>query len=85
MAILNTQYTFPIIPQVHGSVFYDIGAVEARPSDMANTKYRNVTGIGLTFIIPQFQVPLTLDFGWVLSKRSHDEKQFIVFDIARIF
>lgn len=85
LAVMNLEYSFPLISQIYGGVFYDIGTLVEKPADITEAKFRNVTGLSLTFIIPQFQVPITASFGWIISREKFDERQFLIIDLARIF
>jgi len=54
--------------------------------DLGDDKFRNVFGFGFKFVIPQIgNIPVSLDFGFPLTKEDEDERQTVTFDIGKLF
>jgi len=81
----GTEYRFPIIGQegqgeLQGVVFLDSGTVE---EDIAFTTYRISTGVGIRWFIPMFgPVPISIDFGFPISKDKQDDTELISFSFG---
>ena len=56
----SIEYTFPIVSNVRGAVFYDVGTVSEDAWDIGSTVYSNV-GVGLRLYMPIG--PIRLDYG----------------------
>lgn len=82
---LGTEYRFPIFGQpgkgeVQGVVFLDTGTVE---SDFNIVTYRASVGVGVRWFIPMFgPIPISLDFGFPLSKDDQDDTQILTFSFG---
>lgn len=78
---LGGEYTFPLITdQIRGVVFLDTGTVER---DFEVTTYRASAGFGIRWTIPFFgPVPLSMDFGFPLSKDEEDDTQIFNFSVG---
>ena len=84
MAFLGAEYGFPLVAdQLRGVVFVDSGTVE--PSFEVNT-WRASMGVGLRWVIPMMgPVPLSLDFGFPVSKNAEDDQQLVSFSLGWTF
>ena len=84
MFFAGAEYTFPIIGrQLKGVVFMDSGTVE---ESFTISTYRVSVGFGLRWIIPMLgPVPLSLDFGFPISKHGDDDTQVLSFTIGWTF
>jgi outer membrane protein insertion porin family len=86
--VLGTaEYSWPLFVEfLRGAFFYDIGNLTPKIDDLAHQKWRNTIGFGIRFIIPQLgNIPVKLDFGFPVTKRSEDERQTVTFDIGALF
>lgn len=83
----TVEYTMPVVPRVLWlAAWYDIGTLVPEMDDLGNALFRQAYGFGFRISVPQLgQIPVALDFGYVLSDAKEDEKQFILFDIGRFF
>jgi len=85
MVFIGTEYRFPIFGQpgqgeVQGVVFLDTGTVE---SDSGFETYRASFGVGVRWFIPMFgPIPISLDFGFPLSKDDQDDTQVLTFSLG---
>jgi outer membrane protein insertion porin family len=84
MLFAGAEYTFPLIAEVvRGVVFLDSGTVE---TDFGVNSYRVAAGFGLRWVIPFFgPIPMSLDFGFPLSKESEDDRQIVSFSLGWVF
>ncbi len=84
MFFAGAEYTFPIIGrQLKGVVFVDSGTVE---DSFTVSTYRVSAGFGLRWIIPMLgPVPLSLDFGFPISKHGDDDTQVLSFSLGWTF
>jgi outer membrane protein assembly factor BamA len=80
----GTEYSFPIVgEQLRGVVFLDTGTVE---NSCEMTDYRVSAGVGLRWYIPLFgPIPMSLDFGFPISRDGDDEEQLINFAFGWTF
>ncbi len=81
---LGSEYSFPIIGRnLRGVVFLDSGTVER---NIEIIDYRASAGVGLRLHLPFFgPVPMSLDFGFPLSKTDEDDTQLVSFSIGWVF
>ena len=84
MCFAGTEYTFPIFgEQLRGVLFLDSGTVE---EEFQITTYRVSAGFGIRWVIPLFgPVPMSLDFGFPISKAEEDDTQLISFTFGATF
>ena len=84
MFFAGAEYTFPIIGrQLKGVVFVDSGTVE---ESFTISTYRVSAGFGLRWVIPMLgPVPLSLDFGFPISKHGDDDTQVLSFSVGWTF
>ncbi len=71
--IANAEYTFPLFEQVKGAVFYDVGNVWSKVSDIGSGGYKSGAGIGARIKTPLG--PIKLDYGVPLEKLAGEEKR----------
>ncbi len=83
----SLEYSFPFFVEVlRGAAFWDIANLSSTFDGLFHDKWRNVVGFGIRFMIPQLgNIPITLDFGFPLTKDDDDERQTVTFDIGRLF
>ncbi len=81
------EYSFPLFVEVlRGAFFWDIANLTHHFDFLFHEKWRNVIGFGIRFMIPQLgNIPVSLDFGFPLTKDDDDERQTVTFDIGRLF
>ncbi|MCM8782532.1 MAG: outer membrane protein assembly factor, partial [Candidatus Omnitrophica bacterium] len=73
MVIGNAEYTFPLYEKVlKGAVFYDIGNVWAKWDDIGTGGFKSGVGAGVRIKTPIG--PVSLDFGYPLSKVAGEKK-----------
>lgn len=72
LAFLATEYTVPIIENVRGAVFYDMGFVNAGSWDISPNDVYSDFGVGVRLKLPISPLPLALDYALPVS--SPDEK-----------
>jgi len=83
MAYLGSEYVFPMVGEtLLGAVFVDSGTVEASTTV---TTWRVSAGVGLRVVIPQMGVPMSLNFGFPLSKSDEDDREVFSFTVGMIF
>lgn len=85
---VNTmEYTIPVYEQsIFFATWYDIGTIALEPNELTHEKFRSAAGFGFRFVIPALgNIPVALDFGFVLNRADSDEKQFVLFDLGRFF
>jgi len=88
MFFAGAEYTFPIIGtpregQIRGVLFLDTGTVE---EDFSLTTYRASIGAGIRWTVPFFgPIPISLDFGFPLSKGDEDDEQVFSFSLGWTF
>ncbi len=71
MAVANVEYTFPVIENLKGALFYDVGNVWAGTSDFASGTWRSGAGAGVRVKTPIG--PVRLDFGYPINPDDHQE------------
>lgn len=80
------EFSVPLVgTAIRGAVFYDIGNLAPTIEHLWHEKWRNSVGFGIRFMIPQLGLPVSLDFGFPLTKKDEDERETITFDIGRLF
>lgn len=72
LAFLATEYTVPIIENVRGAVFYDMGFVNSGSWDISPNDVYSDFGVGVRLKLPISPLPLALDYALPVS--SPDEK-----------
>jgi len=84
MTFAGCEYEFPIFgKELRGAVFLDSGTVE---DTFTITTYRVSAGAGLRWVIPLFgPVPMSLDFGFPISKDRQDDTQLVSFSLGWTF
>lgn len=80
----GSEYTYPIYAEnLRGVFFLDSGTVE---DDYTITTYRVSVGMGIRLLIPYFgPVPMSLDFGFPISKSDEDDTQLLSFSFGWVF
>jgi outer membrane protein assembly factor BamA len=80
----GTEYTFPIYGEMlRGVLFVDSGTVE---DELRLSTYRVSTGFGIRLHIPFLgPVPMSLDFGFPISKDEQDDTQLLSFSFGWVF
>ncbi|MFH0838912.1 MAG: outer membrane protein assembly factor BamA [Candidatus Omnitrophota bacterium] len=73
LLIGNAEYTFPLFEYLKGAVFYDVGNVWSKISDIGSGGYKAGAGLGVRVKTPLG--PIKVDFGYPLSKTSGEKKQ----------
>ena len=86
LVLATTEYSYPVFVEfLRGAFFYDLGNLTPDFEGLRHEKWRNVVGFGLRFFIPQLgNIPVKLDFGFPLTKRSEDHRQTVTFDIGTL-
>jgi len=69
-AYATAEYTIPIMPQLRGALFYDVGMVSASEASLSGDVNSNV-GIGLRVFLPVG--PLRLDYGIPISSDEFND------------
>ena len=84
MAFLGSEYSFPLVGKnLRGVVFLDTGTVE---DGFGVSDYRASAGFGVRFHVPMLKrIPMSLDFGFPLSKNSDDDTELVSFSIGVTF
>ena len=84
MTFVGGEYSFPLVARnLRGVVFLDTGTVE---SDFQVTTYRAAAGVGIRLHVPFFgPVPMSLDFGFPISKDADDDTQLVSFSFGWVF
>ena len=84
MVFAGGEYTFPIVGEtIRGVVFLDTGTVESK---YGIQDYRASFGFGVRIHVPFFgDVPMSLDFGFPLSKTGDDDTQLLSFSFGWVF
>lgn len=64
------ELRFPIVRglDLHGALFYDLGALAENPSDLNAKSVRQSVGVGLRYLLGGV-VPIRLDYGIILDRR----------------
>jgi outer membrane protein assembly factor BamA len=86
-AYFSTEYAYPLVGNILWiSAFYDVCNLTLEWDDLYHEKWRNTVGFGIKFVIPQLgNIPVSIDFGFPLAKRSEDDRETVTFDIGRLF
>ncbi len=82
MAIANLEYTFPIIKQVKGALFYDVGNVWSKIGDFGED-FKSSVGLGLRVKTPLG--PVKIDYGYGLDYEPGEKKGRFHFSMSRGF
>jgi len=83
MLMANADWVFPIVQQLKGAVFVDVGNVWRRVSDYAE-EFEAGTGVGVRLKTPLG--PVRLDLGYPLTQVKDEEKKLrFHFNISRGF
>jgi len=72
----TVEVNFPIYEEfIRGVVFVDVGTVD---SDISVSSIRSDAGVGVRVKVPFLSnIPVSIDFGYPITKKSYDETQFI--------
>ncbi|MGB1874656.1 MAG: outer membrane protein assembly factor BamA [Akkermansiaceae bacterium] len=70
-AFLTAEYTFPVVENIRGAVFYDIGTVNTDSWEFGNGFYHDA-GFGLRLNLPFG--PIALDYAFPLGTPDDDEE-----------
>ncbi|MCK5547636.1 MAG: outer membrane protein assembly factor, partial [Thermoplasmata archaeon] len=66
--LASIEYTVPIAGSLRGAVFYDTGNIWEKEYKIDLSDLRSGAGIGLRIIVPQFPIPINLDYTWPIDK-----------------
>ncbi len=79
-AAASAEYSVPLFgPAMRALAFFDAGDLEANLKDMDPDRVRMTYGLGLRIMVPLFQAPIAMDFGWPIQKQPEDEAQVFQF------
>lgn len=83
----SLEYTFPLYTDLlRGAFFYDWANLSDRPSNLELNEFRMSYGVGVRFVIRELgNIPLSLDFGFPVSKEDGDDRQTVLFDIGYFY
>lgn len=73
MLIFNAEYTVPIVKNLKGAMFYDVGNVWSKVSDFASGGFKSGVGLGIRINTPIG--PIKLDYGFPLDSYAEEEKE----------
>jgi outer membrane protein insertion porin family len=82
MAVANFEYTFPIVKQLRGAVFYDVGNVWEDVSDFGD-EFKSGVGVGVRVKTPLG--PVKVDWGYGLDHEPGESKSKFHFSMSRGF
>ena len=83
MLVGNAEYTFPVLKNIKGAVFYDVGNVWPEISDFGND-FRSAVGVGVRVKTPLG--PVKLDYGYGLDyEPGEDDNGRFHFSMSRGF
>jgi outer membrane protein insertion porin family len=82
MLIGNLEYTFPVIKNVKGAVFYDVGNVWSDIDDIGSD-FKSAVGLGVRVKTPIG--PVKVDYGYGLDYDPGDKKGRFHFSMSREF
>ena len=82
MAVANFEYTFPIIKQIKGAVFYDVGNVWSKIDDFGSS-FKSAVGVGVRVNTPLG--PVKVDYGYGLDYEPGEKKGRFHFSMSRGF
>ncbi len=71
LSVYNVEYTFPIIGELQGAVFFDAGNLLPNASDAGFTDMRYAIGVGLRYKLPIG--PIRLDYGFNPDPREDED------------
>lgn len=84
LAIFNAEATYPIIQYLKGAVFYDMGNIWAKSSDILSGDFKSGAGLGVRVKTPIG--PVKLDFGVPVNPDSGEKsKGRFHFNVSRGF
>jgi outer membrane protein insertion porin family len=86
-AFFSFEYAYPLVGNILWlSTFYDLCNLTLDWNDLYSEKWRNTVGFGIKFVIPQLgNIPVSIDFGFPLTKHPEDDRETVTFDIGRLF
>jgi len=70
--LINAEFRFPIWRQFQGVLFYDVGNVYTKVSDMSLTDLRHVLGAGVRLVTPIG--PFRLEYGRKLDREEGESE-----------
>ena len=81
LAVMNLEYTIPIVKMFRLALFSDLGSVgeDEFDFDLADN-FAWTAGVGLRLDIPMF--PIRLDFGFPIEKPDHADKEAFSFTVG---
>lgn len=82
MALASAEYTFPLISNLRGAVFYDIGNVWREMDDFGNA-FKSSLGLGVRLKTPLG--PVKVDYGYGLNYDEGEKKGNFHFNMSREF
>lgn len=82
----NAELRYPLIPSasIYGAVFFDVGQLAADVGDLDISETVLTGGLGIRWLIADI-VPLVLDYGVILNRRTGDEFGRLHFNIGYTF
>jgi len=67
-------------------VFYDVGALSSTLDDYSTRIFRSGLGFGFRLMVPALGgVPISLDFGWPVSRQPGDDTERVSFSLGWFF
>jgi len=89
----SAEYGFPLFRDeetqtdvLRGVLFFDAGTLEEDIGSDAFGQLRTAAGFGFRFVIPALgRVPVSIDFGFPISKEEQDDTQLITFSMGTSF
>ena len=86
LLLANAEYSFPVYENfLRGVTFVDVGSVYGEPGDVSRAELRSAAGVGARIYPPGWPIPITLDWGFVLSSEPGDREQVFSFSVGTIF
>jgi outer membrane protein insertion porin family len=70
MARLTVEWTFPIVPQARGALFYDSGFVNSAPWAFGISALASDVGAGIRINLPIG--PMRLDYGFPVKRDGYN-------------
>ena len=83
MLIANLELTRPLVEQVKGAIFYDVGSVWAKPGDINLGDLRSSVGAGVRVTTPLG--PIRFDYGYGLNYEPGDKRGRFHFSMGYVF
>lgn len=83
----SAEYAYPLVGNILWlSGFYDVCNLTSDWDGLFHEKWRNTVGFGIKFVIPQLgNIPVSIDFGFPMSKHDDDDRETVTFDMGRLF